>query len=92
MFFLRQTFWIGSSENFASLDGDADRIVFFGARNGLLLCDGDKIGKSYMVVPKTGFNFFCVASLLALFVVEQLKDAGLTVGENGLTVGIVQTA
>ena len=29
---------------FASLDGDADRIVFFGAEHGLSLCDGDKIG------------------------------------------------
>jgi phosphoacetylglucosamine mutase len=34
---------VGTDGCFASLDGDADRIVFFGAKRGLLLCDGDKI-------------------------------------------------
>jgi phosphomannomutase len=41
--------YIGGKDDkgcFASLDGDADRIVFFGAINGLQLCDGDKIGVS----------------------------------------------
>jgi phosphoacetylglucosamine mutase len=47
----------GTPGCFASLDGDADRIVFFGAQRGsLLLCDGDKI-----------------ACLIAAFVREQLR-------------------
>lgn len=48
----------GTAGCFAALDGDADRIVFFGAqRGGLLLCDGDKI-----------------ACLIAAFVREQLRQ------------------
>jgi phosphoacetylglucosamine mutase len=47
----------GDAGCFASLDGDADRIVFFAAApNGLLLCDGDKI-----------------ACLIASFVREQIR-------------------
>ncbi|KAI9144929.1 phosphoacetylglucosamine mutase [Paraphysoderma sedebokerense] len=66
---------------YASLDGDADRIVFYyvDQSNKFYLLDGDKISQ-----------------LAAEYIIEQVRAAGLKVTENGATrdfkVGVVQTA
>ncbi|CAJ0962069.1 unnamed protein product, partial [Mesorhabditis belari] len=60
----------------ASLDGDADRLVYFYSKNSesknVILLDGDKI-----------------AVLFAKFLIEELKEAKVF---DQLTIGIVQTA
>lgn len=61
-----------------SLDGDADRIIYYylGEGGKFRLLDGDKI-----------------AGLVALFLMDLLKKAKLTKeGEDALEVGVVQTA
>jgi phosphoacetylglucosamine mutase len=57
-----------------SLDGDADRLIYFymDDRGQFHMLDGDKI-----------------AALVAVFIVELVKNAGL---ENQIKVGVVQTA
>jgi phosphoacetylglucosamine mutase len=78
---------LGRSGCFASLDGDADRIVFYGASPGLVLCDGDKIGKCEhcaCVCACDGIS----ASLVARDVVTSLRELGL----HDVRVGVVQTA
>jgi phosphoacetylglucosamine mutase len=57
-----------------SLDGDADRLIYFylDERSQFHMLDGDKI-----------------AALVAAFIVELVKNAGL---ENHIKVGVVQTA
>lgn len=66
------------SKRYASMDGDADRIVYFyltasgGDMNQLRLIDGDKI-----------------MSLYAIYLKDMLKKAGL---DSRLTFGVIQTA
>ena len=61
-------------ERACSLDGDADRLIYFymDERNQFHMLDGDKI-----------------ATLVAAFIVEQVKLAGLS---DKIEVGVVQTA
>lgn len=63
-----------AGERACSLDGDADRLIYFylDERKQFHMLDGDKI-----------------ASLVAAFIVEQVKLAGL---EDKVEVGVVQTA
>lgn len=60
-----------------SLDGDADRIVFYFTSNGSFrLLDGDKI-----------------ATLAAKFIMTKIKEAGATkLDGSPLNIGLVQTA
>ncbi|KAJ3300251.1 Phosphoacetylglucosamine Mutase [Borealophlyctis nickersoniae] len=64
-------------ERYASLDGDADRIVFYYAdKDGKFkLLDGDKI-----------------ATLAAGFIMDLVRDAKVTIGGQPIKVGLVQTA
>lgn len=65
---------LNAGERACSLDGDADRLIYFylDERKQFHMLDGDKI-----------------ASLVAAFIVEQVKLAGL---ESKIEVGVVQTA
>ena len=65
---------IKAGERACSLDGDADRLIYYymDERNQFHMLDGDKI-----------------AALVAAFIVEQVKLAGLA---NKIDVGVVQTA
>ncbi|KAJ3034167.1 Phosphoacetylglucosamine Mutase [Rhizophlyctis rosea] len=66
-----------AGENYASLDGDADRIVFYYADQAghFKLLDGDKI-----------------ATLAAGFIMDQVKAANVTIDGAPIKVGLVQTA
>eukprot|EP00850_Spirogloea_muscicola_P016611 SM000136S00157 [mRNA] locus=s136:49310:51741:- [translate_table: standard] len=71
---------VGAASSCASLDGDADRLVYFydGGHRGFRLLDGDKI-----------------AALVAAYVIDQLRamePAGLDGATSAPRVGIVQTA
>lgn len=65
---------ISPGERACSLDGDADRLIYYymDERNQFHMLDGDKI-----------------AALVAAFIVDQVKLAGLA---DSIEVGVVQTA
>ncbi|CAJ0579235.1 unnamed protein product, partial [Mesorhabditis spiculigera] len=65
----------------ASLDGDADRLIYFRASDSQRL-DASEIGVTLLDGDK-------IATLFSRFLIEQLREAGLF---GQLTVGVVQTA